>query len=237
MEPRNDVTALHGPPPTGPATTPGRYAGTVVEARRRRCRRPTAPSGTRSSPAAATTAFVVPREGARVRLTDLHGDACAGLLLHRADQTWRAAQRGRHRQGRRWQAYLGPGQLLPSATWGGCWRRSSRTPRAGTTPSAAPQPPRNEAPLRRRRRRRAAPTAATTSASLLAKLGLGRRDIAPNVNLFKGVRVEADGSLTFAGDRRSPAAHVELRAELPLLVSIVNVPHPHRPRRPTWPTR
>jgi uncharacterized protein YcgI (DUF1989 family) len=63
----------------------------------------------------------------------------------------------------------------------------------------------------------------------LAKHGLDRRDIAPNLNLFKGVRVQADGGLAFEGGGRR-GAHVELRAELPLLVSLVNVPHPLDPR-------
>lgn len=63
----------------------------------------------------------------------------------------------------------------------------------------------------------------------LAKAGLARRDIAPNVNLFKGVTVGPDGALTFDGDVR-PGCVVELRCELPLLVTVVNVPHPIDPR-------
>jgi len=42
--------------------------------------------------------------------------------------------------------------------------------------------------------------------------------------------VEDDGSLTFVGDRSAPGAFVEFRAELDVLVSVVNVPHGLDPR-------
>jgi uncharacterized protein len=64
----------------------------------------------------------------------------------------------------------------------------------------------------------------------LAKHGLGRGDLPQNVNFFKGVRVEDDGSLRFVGDGSSPGAYVELRSELDVLVSVVNVPHGLDPR-------
>ncbi len=63
----------------------------------------------------------------------------------------------------------------------------------------------------------------------LLKHGLERRDVAPNINLFKGVRVEPDGSLTFDGAPR-PGASVTLRAELRLLATVVAVAHPVDPR-------
>ena len=63
----------------------------------------------------------------------------------------------------------------------------------------------------------------------LAKHGLARRDVAPNVNLFKGVKVQPDGHLAFEGGGQRGAL-VDLRCELPLLVTIVNVAHPLDPR-------
>jgi uncharacterized protein YcgI (DUF1989 family) len=63
----------------------------------------------------------------------------------------------------------------------------------------------------------------------LLKHGLDRRDVAPNVNLFKGVRVAADGTLGWDGAPR-PGAEVVLRCELPLIVTVVDVPHPVDPR-------
>ena len=51
--------------------------------------------------------------GTRVRLVDVAGDACAGLLLHRADhpaERLNVADTVKLQ----WQAYLGPGYLLLS---------------------------------------------------------------------------------------------------------------------------
>lgn len=174
------------------------------------------------------TAFAVPR-GARIRLTDLHGDACAGLLLHRADQPGERLNVADTVKVQ-WQAYLGPGQLLLSDmgrvlativedtsarhdTFCGTTNRRTNEARYGDGAADGP-----------------CPNGRDHFGVALAKLGASRRDIAPNVNLFKGVQVEADGSLTFDGAPTAAGAHVELRAELPLLVSIVNVPHPVDPR-------
>ena len=59
----------------------------------------------------------------------------------------------------------------------------------------------------------------------LAKLGLTRRDVAPTVNLFKSVRVDGSGALHLDGGLR-PGTHVDLRAELDVLVTLANTPHP-----------
>lgn len=169
----------------------------------------------------------VPR-GARIRLTDLHGDACAGLLLHRAD---RPAERLNVADTVKvqWQAYLGAGSLLLSGqgrvlasivadssgrhdAFCGTTNAVANAARYG---SGAPHTPH--------------PNGRDHLALALTKAGLGRRDVAPNVNLFKGVVVEPDGALRFDGEPR-PGTHVELRAELPLLVTVANVPHPVDPR-------
>lgn len=176
----------------------------------------------------AATGFAVPR-GARIHLADLYGDACAGVLLHRAGRTSERLNVADTVKVQ-WQAYLGPGQLLLSDmgrvlativedTSGRhdalCGTTNHRT-NAARYGDGAPDGP--------------CPNGRDRFGVVLAKLGLSRRDIAPNVNLFKGVRVEEDGSLTFDGEPTAPGAEVVLRAELPLLVSIVNVPHPIDPR-------
>jgi urea carboxylase-associated protein 2 len=169
------------------------------------------------------SAASLPR-GARLRLTDLAGDACAGVLLHRAD---RPAERLNVADTVKvqWQAYLEEGQLLLSDmgrvlaaivedtsgqhdTFCGTSNRRTNETRYG---DGAPDGPN--------------PNGRDHFGVALAKLGLERRDIAPNVNLFVGTRVDPDGALRLVHESR-PGAHVELRLELPLLVSIVNVPHP-----------
>ena len=50
------------------------------------------------------------------------------------------------------------------------------------------------------------PNARDRFAVALAKFGLDRRDIVPNVNFFKRVRVDADGTLRFDGTPIEPPA-------------------------------
>ena len=66
----------------------------------------------------------------------------------------------------------------------------------------------------------------------LGRHGLDRRDLVPNVNLFARVEVDPDGGLRFAS-RPSSGAHVELRAELDVLVAVSATPHVLDPS-PHW---
>jgi uncharacterized protein YcgI (DUF1989 family) len=59
----------------------------------------------------------------------------------------------------------------------------------------------------------------------LAKHGLTRRDLPPVVSLFKGVKVGTDGTLVLDIDARA-GAHVELRADLDVILTVANSPHP-----------
>ncbi|TSD84727.1 urea carboxylase-associated family protein [Mycobacterium sp. KBS0706] len=62
-----------------------------------------------------------------------------------------------------------------------------------------------------------------------AKYGLGRRDLAANVNWFSRVRTEADGGLVFDAGAAEPGAHVMLRFEMDTLVLLHTCPHPLNP--------
>jgi urea carboxylase-associated protein 2 len=167
--------------------------------------------------------------GARLRLVDVDGDACAGLLLHRADRpTERLNVADTVKL--QWQAYPGAGYLLLSDmgrvlaslvedtcgchdTFCGTSTALDNASRYGDGSAFGP-----------------APSGRDRFLVALAKHGLGERDLAPNVNLFKGVRIEPDGSVTFLGDRSHPGVHVLLQAEQGLVVSIVDVPHRLDPR-------
>ena len=174
-----------------------------------------------------STSVVLPA-GARLRLTDIEGDTCAGLLLHRAD---RPAERLNVADTVKvqWQAYLGPGSLLLSGqgrvlaaivedtsgrhdAFCGTSTEAANVARYGDGAIDGP-----------------APSGRDRLALALAKHGLGRADVAPNVNLFKGAPVASDGSIGWDGDSR-PGTHVELRAELALIATVVVVPHPMDPR-------
>lgn len=170
---------------------------------------------------------VVPR-GARVRLIDVEGDTCAGLLLHRADapaERLNVADTVKLQ----WQAYPGPGYLLLSDmgrvlatmiedtcachdTFCGTSNHLDNARRYGDGSAHGPSPAGRD-----------------RFTVALAKHGLTERDVAPNINLFTGVVVEADGSVTL--QRRShPGAQVVLRAEQALVATVVAVPHRLDPR-------
>lgn len=169
------------------------------------------------------TSVVLPR-GARLRLVDLDGDCCAGLLLHRADSV---AERLNVADTVKvqWQTYLTHGHLLLSdmgRTLATIVTDTSGRHDAlcGTTNLAA-----NEVRYGDGAIDGPTPNGRDLFALALAKHGLERRDVAPNVNLFRGVRVGDDGSLELLPS--SPAGStVELRCDLDVLVTIVNVPHP-----------
>jgi urea carboxylase-associated protein 2 len=59
-----------------------------------------------------------------------------------------------------------------------------------------------------------------------AKYGLGRRDLATNVNWFSKVVVADDGALALDASAAKPGASVELRFELDTLVLFHTCPHP-----------
>jgi uncharacterized protein len=64
---------------------------------------------------------------------------------------------------------------------------------------------------------------------LLSKLGLDKRDLAPNVNFFMNVPVTPEGKLTFEDGISEPGKYVEMRAETDTLVLISNCPQLNNP--------
>jgi urea carboxylase-associated protein 2 len=178
----------------------------------------------------------VPR-GTFVRFEDPEGDACLSLLVYNAHnpaERLNVADTVKVQ----WQAYLGPGALLLSdmgrvlltvvadtsarhdCLCGGSNRRTNEL-RYGDGSASGP-----------------APSSRDLLALGAAKHGLGRVDLPPAINLFKGAPVGADGSVRFAGTPL-PGAHVELRAELDVLVVLSNTPHPldDRPAYTVTPVR
>ncbi|MDX2168030.1 MAG: urea carboxylase-associated family protein [Deltaproteobacteria bacterium] len=68
------------------------------------------------------------------------------------------------------------------------------------------------------------------------KYGLGRRDLAANVNWFSKVAVGNDGAMQFVGGHSPAGAHVDLRFEMETLVLLHTCPHPLDPT-PGYPRR
>jgi urea carboxylase-associated protein 2 len=152
--------------------------------------------------------------GTRVRIVDLEGDTCVSLMLHRRD-----------RPGERlcvadtvklqWQVYARQGYLLlsdmgrvlASIVEDDCGRHDTFC--GASLPS-------DHGGLRSGR---------DLFLLALAKQGLGERDLAAPINLFKRVRVEPDGALVLDVSSHRPGSRIVLRAELGVIVSLVVLPH------------
>jgi urea carboxylase-associated protein 2 len=63
------------------------------------------------------------------------------------------------------------------------------------------------------------------------KYGLGRRDLAANVNWFSKVAITDDGSMSFDAQNSKPGGSVDLRFEMDTLVLLHTCPHPLNPAR------
>jgi len=68
------------------------------------------------------------------------------------------------------------------------------------------------------------------------KYGLGRRDLAANVNWFSKVDAAVDGALTFDAAHARAGASVDLRFDMDTLVLMHTCPHPLNPA-PEYPSR
>lgn len=165
--------------------------------------------------------------GTRIRFEDPTGSACAHLLLFNA-----AAPGERLNTADTvkipWQAYLGTNHPLLSGDGRVLATIAADTSGhhdafCGTTTDAAT--------LRKYGGSAAeGPTPSGRSRFLLAaaKHGLDARDLPPSVSLFQGVRIDGDGALRFVGSAGA-GTHVDLIAEMPLLILVANVPHPLDP--------
>ena len=60
----------------------------------------------------------------------------------------------------------------------------------------------------------------------LAKYGLGKKDLAANINFFSKVTADDDGQLSYAVDHSTPGSSVVLRFEMDTLVIFHTCPHP-----------
>lgn len=158
--------------------------------------------------------------GTLLRIDDHEGGACVALVLHRADQP---AERLNVADTVKvqWQAYPGEGTLLLSGMGrvlaslvedsGGRHDALCGCTNRGSVPGTGPWT--------------SAPSTRDLLCLGLLKQGLTRRDLPANVNLFAAVEVLEDGRLVF-DPAAVPGAHVVLRAEMDLIVTLANTPHP-----------
>lgn len=65
----------------------------------------------------------------------------------------------------------------------------------------------------------------------VAKYGLGKKDLAANLNLFSKVFVDEEGNLTFSDEGARAGSYIDLRFEMDTLVVLHTCPHPLNPAR------
>lgn len=170
--------------------------------------------------------------GTRLLLEDCDGDACIQLLVFNADnpaERLNVADTVKVQ----WQAYLGEGAILVSDM--GRVLFSIVRDQCGhhDTFCGASNERTNAAKYGDGANYGKAPNARERFLLALLKAGLHERDLGPNINLFKGVRVEKGGALVFEEGTAAPGQQLELRAEMRVLVVLVNTPHVLDPR-PTY---
>ncbi|CAN5237382.1 urea carboxylase-associated family protein [soil metagenome] len=167
--------------------------------------------------------------GTRLRLIDLAGDACASILLFNAEmptERLNVADTVKIQ----WNAYLGAGKLLLSDM--GRVMMTILEDGAGThdsfcgTSNAAT----NAAKYGDGSNSGPSPNGRDRFLLGAAKHGLQRRDVHPCITLFKGARIEADGTITPQIGPFEPGRSVVLRAEMDVIVVIANCPHVLDPR-------
>lgn len=167
--------------------------------------------------------------GARLRLVDLHGDACAALLVFNAEEPFERLNVADTVKVQ-WNAYLGAGKLLLSdmgralfsilEDGAGAWdpfcgasNEATNAQKYGDGSGSGPSPNARDRFLKG-----------------LAKHGLSRRDVHPCLNVFKPVRIAPDGETVLDQGPFPPGREILLRAEMNLLAVVANCPHPLDPR-------
>lgn len=166
--------------------------------------------------------------GARLRLVDLKGDACVSMLLFNAEQPVERLNVADTLKVQ-WNAYLGAGRFLLSDmgkvlmsiledtagthdAFCGASNAASNAARYGDGDNWGPHP-----------------NARDRFLLAAAKFGLGRKDVHPCINWFKGVTILPDGATRFTS-ARCPGQQVTLRAEMDVIVILANCPHVLDPR-------
>lgn len=167
--------------------------------------------------------------GARIRLIDIYGDACASLMLFNAEQPIERLNVADTIKVQ-WNAYIGAGQLLLSDmgramcsilndsagahdVFCGASNEAANTAKYGDGSGSGPHPSARDRFLK-----------------ALARHGLGRKDAHPCINLFKSVKIAADGATELDYGPFAPRREIILRADMDLILVLANCPHVLDPR-------
>lgn len=167
--------------------------------------------------------------GTRLRLQDVHGDACVSMLIFNAEQPTERLNIADTLK-IQWNGYLGEGRLLLSDMGRVMLSIVSDTAATHDAFCGASNPASNAKKYGDGDNFGPHPSARDRFLLSVAKFGLGRKDVHPCVNWFKGVRIEADGATTPITGPFPAGREVILRAEMEVIVVLANTPHVLDPR-------
>lgn len=167
--------------------------------------------------------------GARLRLIDVKGDACLSMLVFNAERPVERLNVA-DTQKVQWNAYLGQGSLLLSDMGKVLFSVLEDTAGSHDAFCGASNAAANARKYGEGDNWGPHPNARDRFMLGVAKFGLGRKDVHPCVNWFKGVRIAADGSTRFDATPQAPGRQVTLRAEMDVIVVLANCPHVLDPR-------
>jgi urea carboxylase-associated protein 2 len=167
--------------------------------------------------------------GACLTLTDVKGDGCISLLIFNAEMPTERLNVADTTKVQ-WNAYLSEGSLLLSDM--GRVLMSIVQDSAGTHDPfcGASTEASNAAKYGDGANFGEHPNARDRLMIAAGKYGLGRKDVHPCLNLFKGVKVMSDGTTRFVGGPSAPSRQITLRAEMNVIVVMANCPHVLDPR-------
>ncbi len=167
--------------------------------------------------------------GTRLRLQDLHGDACVSMLIFNAEQPTERLNVADTLK-IQWNGYLNEGKFLLSDM--GRVMMSIMADTAGTHDAfcGASNAASNARKYGDGSNYGPHPSARDRFLLSVAKFGLGRKDVHPCINWFKGVRIETDGTTTPVTGPFPAGREVILRAEMEVVVVLANTPHVLDPR-------
>lgn len=166
--------------------------------------------------------------GTRIRFTDIDGDACVHAALFRSGARYERLNVADTVKVP-WQAYIGKGhpllsdagRLMATIVSDSSERHDALT---GTTNLAG-----NQAKYGAGSAHSASPAGRELLTLGALKHGISQRELPPSVSFFKGVTVDAGGSIRFTGSAGAGTA-VELLLHMDLVLVLANTAHPLDPR-------
>jgi uncharacterized protein len=162
--------------------------------------------------------------GARLRLIDLYGDSCVSMLIFNAQRpTERLNVADTIKV--QWNAYLQSGRLLLSDMGRVLMSISADDAQTHDTFCGPSNERTNSNNYGNGANWGPHPNARDRLLLGAAKFGLGRKDVHPCVNWFKGVQVALDGTTMLQVGPFAPGRSILLRAEMDVIVILANCPH------------